>query len=102
MVCPLKNKDKGIAFNNFRPEILEFKAGAVPDEVAVYDETNAEMAYLISGFQAPEFPIPLGVFRATQKPSYEELYYGQVAAIGDTKDNELESLLSGPDAWEVK
>ena len=97
-----KNKNKGIAFRNFRPEILEFKSGDVPDAVAVYDETSAEMAYLISGLQAPEFPVPLGVFRAAVKPSYEQLYYEQVAAIGDTKDNELETLLSGPDAWEVK
>ena len=97
-----RNRDKGIAIRNFRAEIIEFKPGSIPDSVAVYDETNAEMAYLVSGFQAPEFPLPLGVLRAEKKPSYEELYYEQVAAIGDTKDNELESLLSGPDAWEVK
>ena len=97
-----KNRNKGIAFKNFRVEIVEFKAGSVPDEVAVYDETNADMAYLVSGFQAPEFPIPVGVLKAGEKPSYEELYYEQVAAIGDTKENELETLLSGPDAWEIK
>ncbi|HAH31971.1 MAG TPA: 2-oxoacid:ferredoxin oxidoreductase subunit beta [Elusimicrobia bacterium] len=97
-----KNRNKGIVFRNFRSEIVEFETGAIPAEVAVYDETNAEMAYLISGFQAPDFPIPFGVFRASEKPSYEELYYNQVAAVGDTKGNELETLLSGPDAWEVK
>lgn len=97
-----RNRDKGIIFKNFRPGIIEFKPGNMPADVAVYDETNAEMAYLISGFQAPGFPIPLGVFRATEKPSYEELYYNQVAAVGDTKGTELETLLAGPDAWEVK
>ena len=97
-----KNRNKGIVFNGLKAEILEFKSGSVPSEVAVYDETNAEMAYLISGFQPPESPLPLGVFRAAEKPSYEELYYAQVAAVGDTKDNELETLLSGPDAWETK
>lgn len=97
-----KNKDKGIVFRNFRPEIIEFKAGAVPAEVAVYDETNAEMAYLISGLTQPEFPMPVGVFKVTSKPSYEELYYDQVKAVGDTKGHELETLLAGPDAWEIK
>lgn len=97
-----KNRDKGIALRNFRPEIITFKAGAVPAEVAVYDETNAELAYLISGFTQPEFPMPIGVFKVTQKPSYEELYYQQVAGIGDTKAHELETLLAGPDAWEIK
>ncbi len=97
-----KNRDKGIALRNFRPEIITFKPGAVPAEVAVYDETNAELAYLISGFTQPEFPTPIGVFKVTQKPSYEELYYQQVAGIGDTKAHELETLLTGPDAWEIK
>lgn len=97
-----KNKDKGIVFRGFRPEIIEFKTGNVPKEVAVYDETNAEMAYLISGFTQPEFPVPLGVFKETRKPAYEELYYDQVKAVGDTKGQELEALLAGPDAWEIK
>jgi 2-oxoglutarate ferredoxin oxidoreductase subunit beta len=97
-----RNRDRGIAIRNFRAEVIEFKAGNVPDEVAVYDETNSEMAYLISGFTGPDFPLPIGVLRAVEKPSYEQLYYDQVAAIGDTKDNELETLLSGPDAWEIK
>jgi 2-oxoglutarate ferredoxin oxidoreductase subunit beta len=97
-----KNRDKGIAIRNSRPEIIEFKAGAVPDEVVVYDETNGDMAYLISGFTQPEFPVPLGVLKATIKPSYEELYYDQIKAVGDTKGHELETLLAGPDAWEIK
>jgi 2-oxoglutarate ferredoxin oxidoreductase subunit beta len=97
-----KNRDKGIVFENFQAKVMELKPGSVPAEIAVYDERNAEMAYLLSGLQPPEFPLPIGVFRAAEKPSYEELYYEQVAAIGDTKDNELETLLSGPDAWEIK
>ncbi len=96
-----KNRGKGIVFSGFRPAITEF-SGAVPAEVAVYDETSAEMAYLISGFTQPELPVPLGVLRAAHKPSYEELYYDQVKAVGDTKEHELEALLSGPDVWEIK
>ncbi|MDP2866198.1 MAG: 2-oxoacid:ferredoxin oxidoreductase subunit beta, partial [Elusimicrobiota bacterium] len=76
--------------------------GAVPAEVAVYDETNSDMAYLVSGLSQPEFPTPIGVLKAVLKPSYEELYYDQVKAIGDTKGQELEALLAGPDAWEMK
>ncbi len=97
-----RNKDKGIVFRNFRPEIVTFEPGRPPAGVAVYDETNAEMAYLIAGFTRPEFPVPIGVFRATRKPSFEQLYYDQVAHVGDTKEHELETLLSGPDVWEVK
>ncbi|MCX5792507.1 MAG: 2-oxoacid:ferredoxin oxidoreductase subunit beta [Elusimicrobia bacterium] len=97
-----KEKNKGIVFRNFRPEIIAFKPGEAPAEVAVYDETSAEMAYLVSGFTQPDLPVPVGVFKETLKPSYEELYYDQVKVIGDTKEHELETLLAGPDAWEIK
>ncbi|OIO00244.1 MAG: 2-oxoacid:ferredoxin oxidoreductase subunit beta [Elusimicrobia bacterium CG_4_10_14_0_2_um_filter_56_8] len=97
-----KDKNKGISFRNMRAEIVEFKAGAVPAEVAIYDETNADMAYLVSGLPHPEFPTPIGVLKAVRKPAYEEMYYDQVKTIGNTKEHELEALLSGPDAWEIK
>jgi len=97
-----KNKDKGIAFRGFKPAVVAFEPGKPPAEVAVYDETNAEMAYLLAGFTQPDFPVPLGVFRATAKPAFEELYYGQVKGLHPSGDKELEALLSGPDAWEIK
>jgi 2-oxoglutarate ferredoxin oxidoreductase subunit beta len=97
-----KERNKGITLRNLKAEIIEFQPGSVPAEVAVYDETNAELAYLVSGFEAPDFPIPVGVLKAVEKKSYEELYYDHVSAVGDTKEHELETLLSGPDAWEIK
>ena len=96
-----KNKDKGIAIKNMKAGIVTF-SGAVPAEVAVYDETNDEMAHLVSGLKHPEFPTPVGVLRAVRKPAYEELYYDQIKHVGDTKEHELEAVLTGPDAWEMK
>jgi len=97
-----KNRDKGIAIRNFRAEIVDLKGPGAAAQAAVYDESNSEMAYLLSGLRFPEFPVPLGVLRAVEKPSYEQLYYEQVSVVGDTRHNELETLLSGPDAWEIK
>lgn len=96
-----KNRDKGISFSNCRPEVVKF-SGAVPAEVTVYDEANPDMAYLLSGLTPPEFPLPIGVLKETRKPAYEELYYDQVEHVGDTKEHELETLLSGPDTWEIR
>lgn len=92
-----KEKNKGIAFRGFRPEVVAFDPGKIPAEVAVYDETSPEMAYLISGLSQPEFPVPVGVFKAVAKPSYEDLVAGQSG-----KPEPLASLLAGPDAWEVE
>jgi 2-oxoglutarate ferredoxin oxidoreductase subunit beta len=98
-----KNRDKGIAFRGcFKPEVVTFEPGKVPPEVAVYDETSAEMAYMVSGLAQPDFPVAVGVLRDARRPSYEELYYAQVEPVGDTRERELETLLSGPDTWEIK
>ncbi len=96
-----QSRDKGIVFRNFKPEVVQF-SGKVPEEVAVYDETSAAMAGVVSGLTPPDFPLPLGVLRETQKPSYEELCARQAEAAGGSVDRDLEALLSGPDAWEVK
>jgi 2-oxoglutarate ferredoxin oxidoreductase subunit beta len=92
-----KDRNKGIVFRGFKPVVAEFPAGKVPAEVAVYDETSAEMAYLISGLAQPEFPVPVGVFKAVEKPAYEDLVAAQSG-----KPEPLASLLAGSDAWEVK
>ncbi len=96
-----KDRNRGIVIKDMKPEIVSF-SGKAPPEVAVYDETNPGLAYLVSSLTQPEFPVPMGVLRAVRRPSYEELYYDHVKAVGDTKEHELETLLAGPDAWEMK
>ncbi len=92
-----KERNKGIVFRGFRPGVVEFPAGRVPPEVVVYDETSAEMAYLISGLTQPDFPVPVGVFKAVERPAYEELVAERSAPPAG-----LDELLAGSDAWEVK
>ncbi len=93
-----KNKDKGIVINNYRPEIIKFQHGKVPPEVVIYDETNTEMAYVLSGFFYPDMPVPIGILKNVEKPSYEELLKNKEDEAGSIS---LKEILEGPGVWEM-
>ena len=51
----------------------------------------------------PEFPEPMGVFRAVDRPTYDELLNAQVRnAIRTQGAGDLDKLFSSGDTWEVK
>ncbi|MCK5106313.1 MAG: 2-oxoacid:ferredoxin oxidoreductase subunit beta, partial [Elusimicrobiales bacterium] len=78
-----KNKDKGIVIKNFKAEVIEFEQGKVPPEVVVYDESNTELAYVLSGFFYPDMPVPVGILKNVEKPAHEELMHDKEKEAGD-------------------
>ena len=93
-----KNKDKGIVIKNFKAEVIEFEQGKVPPEVVVYDESNTELAYVLSGFFYPDMPVPVGILKNVEKPAHEELMQNKEKEAGDIT---LKSILEGPGTWET-
>ena len=50
----------------------------------------------------PDFPEPMGVFRAIEKPTYDELCDDQInAAIAAKGPGDLTELLNRGDTWQV-
>ena len=53
--------------------------------------------------RAPEFPTPLGVFRAVEAPTYHQQIHQQMEDIKLKKgEGQLRKLLFAGDTWEVK
>lgn len=98
-----KNRDKGVRLRGDRPEIVN--VSDVPtDQLIVHDETAPDptMAFRLSRMHHPEFPVPLGVFRAAQKPAYEELMMEQLAAARQKEGpGRLDRLYRSGDLWNV-
>jgi 2-oxoglutarate ferredoxin oxidoreductase subunit beta len=99
-----RNRDKGLRMNGETPEVVEL-AKVSADDLIIHNEKAAEptMAYLLARMHHPEYPEPLGVFRAVDKPTYEDLMMGQIAAARE-KDGpgRLEALFRAGETWEVK
>lgn len=59
----------------------------------VYDETSDVHAAIVSRLGAPDFPTPIGVFRAVQKPTYEAMLEDQVVQASQKKKQRVQDLL---------
>lgn len=99
-----KNRDKGIRLNGMTPEIVHLGGGIKEDDLLFHDERAADpsLAYLLSRMHHPEFPEPIGVFRAVERPTYEMLLNQQIATARATLgEGKLESLFDDGETWVV-
>jgi 2-oxoglutarate ferredoxin oxidoreductase subunit beta len=99
-----KNRDKGIRLNGTTPEIVTLGAGVTADDLLIHDERSPEPthAYLLSRMHHPEFPEPMGVFRAVQRATYEDLVLGQIQdATKKLGAGDLQRVFDSGDTWTV-
>lgn len=99
-----RDQDKGIRLRNFTPEIVSLGEGGVAVEDLIHhDETNSSLAYMLSQLQQPEFPAPIGVFRAVEYESYDAGVHRQIAEAraAARKPSTLDGLLRQGDIWEA-
>lgn len=58
---------------------------------------------MLSRLRYPQFPEPIGVFRAIDAPVYDALIDDQVKRLTAEKGPpDMQKLLDGPDPWEVE
>ncbi len=99
-----KNRDKGIRLNGMEPEIVELGKGITEDDLLFHDEKSPEpsLAYLLSRMRYPEFPEPIGVFRAVDRPKYDEELNRQIAVAKEKHgEGDLEKLFNSGETWTV-
>jgi 2-oxoglutarate ferredoxin oxidoreductase subunit beta len=99
-----KNRDKGIRLNGLDPEIVELGKGVSEDDLLFHDEKAAEpsLAYLLSRMRHPEFPEPIGVFRAVERPRYDEELNRQIEQAQKSKGpGDLAALFNAGETWIV-
>jgi len=99
------NRDKGIRLNGMEPEVVELGKGITEDDLLFHDEKAAEpsLAYLLSRMRQPDFPEPIGVYRAVDRPKYDEMLNDQIVEAREKKgDGQLETLFHSGDTWSVE
>ena len=99
-----KNRDKGIRLNGLEPEVVTLGAGITEKDLMVHDEKMNEpsLAYLLSRMHFPEFPEPIGVFRAVDRPVYDQRVDAQIAEARRVQGpGDLDQLFSTGETWKV-
>jgi 2-oxoglutarate ferredoxin oxidoreductase subunit beta len=97
-----KNNDKGIRLNGTTPEVVQLGNGITEDDLLVHDEKNPDpaIAYILSRMWYPAYPVPMGVFRAVERPVYEDLMEEQIRqAVASGGEGDLAALLEEGDTW---
>ena len=109
MVFGPESGRKGIRLGaGMEPEII-CVADAKDGEILVHDERNDAIAFFLASLEwrpgagnAKVFPIPLGVIRAVERPSYESSVHRQIeAATAKSGRGDFDALFAGGDTWVV-
>jgi len=97
---------RGIRIKDGIPKVVELQKGEDPVAagVAVHNERYETPAYAfaLASLKRPEFPLPIGIFRAVEKPPYGALLREQVDnAIAAQGAGALRGLLYSGETWSV-
>ncbi|HHH10740.1 MAG TPA: 2-oxoacid:ferredoxin oxidoreductase subunit beta [Sorangium sp.] len=99
--------DKGLRMDdNGQPEVVAVGDGpgqVARNKIPTHDETRASSyAFTLAHLAPPNFPAPMGVLRAVERPTYGELIRQQATtASGLTNDTSLASLWNMGDCWDA-
>jgi len=92
--------------NGARPEVVTIgENGVTVDDLLVHDihQKDPSVAFMLARMEYPEFPQPVGIFRAVERATYEDMLVAQIdAAITKQGRGSLEKLLHSGDMWVVE
>ncbi len=100
-----KDLNKGIVLDGQHLRAVDVGEGGVPESaLLVHDEQAPSGIHnLMARMKWPDLPEPIGVLRAVQEPTYNELMEAQIAAAVEQKGSgDLQKLLSGRSTWTVE
>lgn len=97
-----KNRDRGIRLKGLHPEIIQLEGSKTEVDLLSFDpaEKDPALAFLLSRLDYPAFPVPMGIFRNVEKPTYESLFNARVSKAKQGNED-LEKILKSGQTWQV-
>jgi 2-oxoglutarate ferredoxin oxidoreductase subunit beta len=99
-----KERDKAIRIKGMKPEIVQAANLDDVEGLLIHNEKAPEpyYAYMLTQMEYPHLPVPFGVFRAIEKPTYDEMLEHQVESARQAKGSgDLKDLIYGAETWNV-
>jgi 2-oxoglutarate ferredoxin oxidoreductase subunit beta len=97
-------RDKAVRLNGFVPEVIQLGDKNSEKDALVHDESApAALAFLLARLNETHFPVPVGVFRQIERPTFEALMDRQVEDARTAKGaGDLQSLINSGETWTVE
>ena len=99
-----RDQHKGIFLHGLTPRVINFKEAGFKETDLLHHDENAKestLAFFLSRMTYPEFPEPIGIFRAIQKPTYNDMLEQQMEESKQTVTKSLEDIIKGEENWIV-
>jgi 2-oxoglutarate ferredoxin oxidoreductase subunit beta len=101
-----KDRDKGIRLRGLHPEIVTIgEDGVTEADLLVHDQYAEDpyLALILSRMFWPEFPVPVGILRQVERPTYSDLVDAQIEqAIAKSGPGDLRKALHAGETWTVE
>jgi len=99
------NDEKGIILDGVTPKVVELGKKYSKKDLLVHNENldSPVMSQILANIEYYGGPVPVGVFRAIERPCFEESIENQIEdTITKNGKGDLEKLIKGPNTWKVK
>ena len=101
-----KDRNLGIRMNGAHPEVVTIGENGIAEADILVHDINLEdpsVAFMLARMEQPDFPQPVGVFRAVERLSYDQMMADQIeTAIAKSGPGSLEKLIYSGDMWVVE
>src|SRR2546427_1595092 len=101
-----KDRNQGIRMKGAHPEVVNIGENGITEaDILVHDIhlQDPSVAFMLARMEQPHFPQPVAVFRAVERPSYNQLMADQIeTAISKSGPGSLEKLIYSGDMWTVE
>jgi 2-oxoglutarate ferredoxin oxidoreductase subunit beta len=101
-----KDRNHGIRMSGAHPEVVTIgENGITEEDLLVHDIYLADpsVAFMLARMEQPDFPQPVGIFRAVERATYEGMMVSQIdAAIAKSGAGSHEKLINSGDTWVVE
>ena len=92
--------------NGAHPEVVTIgENGITENDLLVHDIylKDPSVAFMLGRMEQPDFPQPVGIFRAVERPTYEDMMVDQIdSAVSRTGPGSLDKLINSGDTWVVE
>ena len=95
---------KGIVRRDEKLAVATLGVDGSLDDVLVHDAHDADpsKAFALAQLESPAFPVAMGVLRAVERPTYEDMMTAQIAEAKKRKAPDLRKLMHAGYTWTVK
>ena len=98
-----KEKDKGIILEGSKLKVIDFNKQFSIDDALIHNPKDRNLGLILSEMTYDEdLPVPIGVLYKEDKPTYDIMMKKQIDIAKSKGIADLQSIIEGPNSWEVK